>query len=101
MEYTIDLFKVKLFDGSQGIVKYSRRDPLSTFNIGRRRVSFEYIGPEQIEVSHHLIGWLNNVFLNYFNTNQFLWQISVSTCPKELQPHMILPDAQLTYKGTA
>lgn len=102
MESIIDLFKVKFYDGSQRIVEYSLGYSIDPFNTKGKglRVSFEYIGPEQIEVTHHLIGWLNNRFLTYFNTNQFLWQISVLTCPEELQPYLILPDSQLTYKGT-
>ena len=65
------------------------------------RKSFTYAGPEHIEVTYHLIAWLNNKFLPYFNTNPILWAISVSTCPEELQPYMLLPDEQLTYRGTA
>lgn len=48
-----------------------------------------------------LITWITESFLPLFRTNKLLWAISVSTCPEELQPYMILPDDQLTYKGVS
>ena len=101
MYQAIKLFRIKYYDGSQRIVYFSQKYAIEPFANSKARVSFEYIGPEHIEITHHFIGWLNNRVLNCFNTNQFLWAVSVSTCPEELRPYMILPDEQLTYKGTA
>ena len=65
------------------------------------RVSFKYMGPNKVDISDDLLGRLSRNFLPYFNTNPFLWELSISTCPEELRPYLILPSEQLTYKGTA
>ena len=100
MPQTIKLFRINYSDGSQRIADYSPRHVITPFTSNQVRISFEYIGPEYIEITDHFIGWLNNRVLNCFNTNPILWAISVSTCPEELQPYLILLDDQLTYKGT-
>ena len=97
----MDLFRINYHDGNQRTLKYAHYLATEPFYyVAESRESFEYVGPDHIEVTHHLIAWLNNRVLPYFNTNQFLWELSLSTCPEELRPYMILPDEQLTYKGT-
>ena len=100
MDTPINLFNIKFDDGSQRIISYSSDYPIMPINNPKSRISFCYAGPKYIEITPHFIAWINNRFLLYFNTNPILWAISVSTCPEELQPYLILPDDQLTYKGT-
>ena len=96
----MDLFRIKYHDETQRTISYTQNCGTQPFYYTTEsRESFEYVGPEHIEVTPHLIAWLNNKFSSYFNTNPFLWAISVSTCPEELRPYLILPDEQLTYKG--
>lgn len=93
------IFTIQFWDTSLRDISYLPNYSTDPFQVGTLRKSFVYTGPEQIEVTHHLIAWLNNRFLPYFSTNPFLWEVSVSTCPEELRPYLILPDEQLTCNG--
>ena len=94
------IFTVQFWDTSLRNIYYTSEHSTNPYSISHTRKSFTYTGPEHIEITPHLIEWLNNKFLPYFNTNPILWAVSVTTCPKELQPYLVLPDDQLNYKGT-
>jgi hypothetical protein len=97
----MQLFTIQFWDTSLRDIEYLPSYSTDPFQGNALRKSFTYAGPSQIEITNHLIAWLNNKFLPYFDTNQFLWELSISTCPEELRPYLILPPEQLTYKGTA
>lgn len=46
---------------------------------------FIWNNPEQTPISPQLIKWINTQFIPLFNSNPFLWTVSVQTAPKELQ----------------
>ena len=65
------------------------------------RKSFKWLTPlNEFAMKDLYIDLVKHRLLPYFNTNQFLWELSISTCPEELRPYLILPPEQLTYKGT-
>ena len=93
------MFTIQLWDTSLPDIYYVPGYSTNPYLVDYFRKSFTYTGPKHIEVTFDLIEWLNNKFLPYFNTNSFLWELSISTCPAELRPYLILPPEQLTYKG--
>jgi hypothetical protein len=72
--------------------------PRNDYNTSRK--SFKWVTPlNEFAMKDLYISLVKFRLLPYFNTNPILWAISVSTCPEELRPYLILPDEQLTYKG--
>lgn len=55
---------------------------------GQRPVSFKWHNPRSCKVTPELINWVTEEFIHVFNSNAFIWNISCSTAPKELQCHI-------------
>ena len=93
-------FELTYPDGSSRTVTSQYIPFYSGTSSNVKAVSFKYIGDPKI-VNPASCELLAKYFCSQFHTNQFLWQVSLSTCPEVLKPYLILEPEQLTYKGSA
>ena len=55
---------------------------------GEHPISFKWHNPDNCKVTPTLIRWITAEFQHIFKANAFIWNISCSTAPKELQCHI-------------
>lgn len=60
-------------------------DDWYVYSVNNYPSGFIWNNPEQTPISHQLIEWIKTEFIPLFNSNPFLWTVSVQTAPKELQ----------------
>lgn len=69
------------------------QEPL--FNVrGYHIVKFRFVNCENLRITEHIMSWFTEEFLPQVRTDDFMFQVSMSTAPADLQHRLT------QYKGT-